>query len=107
MDSYARYYANCGKGIASLAPFYVNVDRSAAHRHPPAIMDRELSSAYKPIIGISPTGEAPATTTTSAAPPPATIAAAPPTGYPPPGAYPPPAATAYPPPYVPTPQLAV
>ncbi len=42
-----RYFQACDKSFQQLVPHIKNVDRSAAHRHPKVITDKEISAAYK------------------------------------------------------------
>jgi len=56
MEAYTRYYETCHKSSKQLTPYYQNIDRSAIHRHPNVITDKEISAAYKP-SGVSGTEE--------------------------------------------------
>jgi len=55
-EAYIKYYTTCYKSFQQLIPFIQHVDRSAVHRHPKVITDRDLSAAYAVIPGSMGTG---------------------------------------------------
>jgi len=95
-DAYIKYYATCHKSFQQLIPFIQNVDRSAVHRHPKVITEKEISAAYNNASsGIGP-GEVSRPVPTGTAP--AIVTAGGPQGYPPPQQQGFPPQQAYPPP---------
>ena len=49
-DSLIVYYQRCAKTMTECTPYIASVDRSACHRHPMVITDKEFSATYRQII---------------------------------------------------------
>jgi len=77
MEANTRYYETCHKSSKQLTPFYQSIDRSAIHRHPNVITDKEQSAAYKP-SGVTGTEEKVSSTSTQTQTPTVVVAQGPP-----------------------------